>query len=98
MRRSTMHVLSSASAIGTRRCTPHQYRGRRCASLRGHGVWLGKTNEQPRTRCIIDECGPQSLAVTGGELFVGPGEAFTETGILLLEGDVGDGAGVSVDA
>ena len=47
---------------------------------------------------VVDEGGAEGFAVAGVEVFVGPVELMAKAGVFLLEGDVGDGAGVGADA
>lgn len=54
--------------------------------------------EQTRARGIVDEGGAEGFAVAGGKLLVGPGEVMAEAGVLLLECDIRDGAGIGVNA
>ncbi len=59
---------------------------------------LRETFEQTVAGGVSDEGGAEGFAVAGGELLVGPSEVSAEAGVLLLERDVGDGAGIGVDA
>ena len=54
--------------------------------------------KQSRSQIIVDEGGAEGFAIAGGELFAGPGEVLAQAGVLLLQGHVRDGAGVSIDA
>jgi hypothetical protein len=66
--------------------------------LRRYDAGLIETFKQAGAGGVVDESGAEGFAVAGGELVVGPGEVFAEASVLLLEGHVGDGACVSVDA
>ena len=54
--------------------------------------------EQGCAGWVVDEGGAEGFAVADFEVLVGPVELSAKAGVLLLESDVGDGAGVGADA